>query len=595
MENLSQITFIINYAIFILVVWLGLYIVLHNPRYPVSWLTTLTLWSLAFLFLHFLAETIPVLTGSIPMGTSPWVQGFSVAPALAFWHHTTMLLRPKRLNPWRVIRIASGYAVAILAVIAQTFQLIWITPPDCPPLLNCRTAGPLFPLFIVAYCVFMLACVINLVRSSRATPAALIRKQLITLVYATLVAGFTVPTMLIGMLVTLPVPMMVNSLLLALTIAVIGFGVARFSALMEDRTIYKDFFYNLVLVALITAIYIPVSLLLSKNSAAPTQILVIVPILAIFTHALVNPAYRLIDRVLLRRETTRLRVGLQRLSRLALEADSFPENLQHALELICRSIHATYGVAVIHEKGSFQLLASYQFHGSSNQFEWGFFQADDIKHLDQDVLPSPFGEAALLVPLYQESEQFGAVVLGRPENGLRFALEDVEKIINPVDLVGEAIIYNQYRSSQISRVIELSKVHSPAREGLIPVVAMENALRNLHNFSDLADSPLANLALVRSRLTGKSVTHLDRGKALYEVILEAVIKLAPAGIQPADAPPREWFPFIILQGAYIDGLPNRDIMLNLYISEGTFNRTRRAAVRSVARALGEMELHQRLT
>jgi hypothetical protein len=34
---------------------------------------------------------------------------------------------------------------------------------------------------------------------------------------------------------------------------------------------------------------------------------------------------------------------------------------------------------------------------------------------------------------------------------------------------------------------------------------------------------------------------------------------------------------------------NREIMSQLYISEGTFNRTRRAAIRSVARLLGEME------
>ena len=35
--------------------------------------------------------------------------------------------------------------------------------------------------------------------------------------------------------------------------------------------------------------------------------------------------------------------------------------------------------------------------------------------------------------------------------------------------------------------------------------------------------------------------------------------------------------------------PTANIMLKLYISEGTFNRTRRMAIRSLARALGEME------
>jgi len=34
---------------------------------------------------------------------------------------------------------------------------------------------------------------------------------------------------------------------------------------------------------------------------------------------------------------------------------------------------------------------------------------------------------------------------------------------------------------------------------------------------------------------------------------------------------------------------NRDIMNRLYVSEGTFNRTRRRAIRGVAKAIGEIE------
>jgi hypothetical protein len=589
MQFLSQTTFIVNYAIFIIVFWLGLYIVIHNPRYPISWLTTLTLWSTAALFLHFLVET-EGLTGSEQLTGSPWFQGLAVAPALAFWHHTTMLLRPKRLNPWRMIRILGAYMVAVLAIIAQAYHLIWVTPPDCPPLLNCRTAGPLYPYFIAGYVVFFLASMINLIRSARATPAVLLRKQLLTLAYATLVAGLTVPAMMIGTLVNLPVPMLVNSLLLALTIGVIGYGVARFSALMEGRTIHKDFFYNLVMVALITAIYIPICGLLAKGSKTPSLILILIPVLAVLTHALVNPAYRLVDRLVLRRETFQMRTDLQRLARLAFEADAFFINLQKALEMVCRSIHAMYGVVLINESNSMQIIASFQFQGGSIQPGEESFQRDDITHLDPGNLPVPFQEAALLIPLYQESTQFGALVLGRPENGLRFAGEDIDQIINPVDLIGEAVLYNRLRTNQIKRAAEFARVRSPVREGLIPVEIMENALRSLYDFAVLADSPLAGLSLVQSRLVHRPVTHLERGKAVYDLTLEAIQKLAPGSGSPHDPPAREWYPYLILKAAYIDGIPNRDIMMKLYISEGTFNRTRRSAIRSVARALGEMEM-----
>jgi hypothetical protein len=73
------------------------------------------------------------------------------------------------------------------------------------------------------------------------------------------------------------------------------------------------------------------------------------------------------------------------------------------------------------------------------------------------------------------------------------------------------------------------------------------------------------------------------------VVLEALEKLRPGpGVSPEPVS-RNWYPYIILHDAYVDGIQNRDIMSRLHISEGTFNRTRRVAITSLARALIEME------
>ena len=58
---------------------------------------------------------------------------------------------------------------------------------------------------------------------------------------------------------------------------------------------------------------------------------------------------------------------------------------------------------------------------------------------------------------------------------------------------------------------------------------------------------------------------------------------------PREPIPRQWYPYLILYNAYLENQPNSEIMMRLYISEGTFNRTRRAAIRSLARVLSEME------
>jgi hypothetical protein len=61
---------------------------------------------------------------------------------------------------------------------------------------------------------------------------------------------------------------------------------------------------------------------------------------------------------------------------------------------------------------------------------------------------------------------------------------------------------------------------------------------------------------------------------------------------PHDPLPREWYSYVILHDAYVGEIQNRDIMSKLYISEGTFNRTRRTAINSLARALAEMEISE---
>jgi len=95
--------------------------------------------------------------------------------------------------------------------------------------------------------------------------------------------------------------------------------------------------------------------------------------------------------------------------------------------------------------------------------------------------------------------------------------------------------------------------------------------------------------LVQTRLPPVGTTHIDRGKAVHGVLLEVLEKLRPEAGCPANPIPRQWYSYLILHGAYLEEKLNREIMSQLYISEGTFNRTRRLAIHTIARALEEME------
>jgi hypothetical protein len=125
--------------------------------------------------------------------------------------------------------------------------------------------------------------------------------------------------------------------------------------------------------------------------------------------------------------------------------------------------------------------------------------------------------------------------------------------------------------------------------GLADGKSVEDALRNLSDFAYLGEHSLADWKIVERRLPAGSRTTLDRGKAVYALLVEAIEKFRPAGKPPAEPPPRVWYAYLVLHSAYVENQPNRDIMARLDISEGTFNRTRRSALQAVARLLEEME------
>ena len=123
--------------------------------------------------------------------------------------------------------------------------------------------------------------------------------------------------------------------------------------------------------------------------------------------------------------------------------------------------------------------------------------------------------------------------------------------------------------------------------GFVKVV--EDSLRHLLDYNRLGESALV------SQLGIGGNSHVERGKALYTLLLESIEALHPVGARPKGALPRIWFNYVVLYDAYVASIPNREIMARLYISEGTFNRTRRNALRSLARLLLEKGKSQNLS
>jgi hypothetical protein len=290
---------------------------------------------------------------------------------------------------------------------------------------------------------------------------------------------------------------------------------------------------------------------------------------------------------------------LRQLSRNDDEPTKLSEILSKAFTTLCVSVRATTGLIFLFEgeEGNHtKLVATYRWPHAEPSFSPNDLAADDLCILTPGYFPPPLEEAVLLIPLYADSEQLGAILLGRPVNSLAYARAEVETLLDLSDRLADAMRDTRRATSRLLQTARLAEAHKqlndqqPATKQVdITPKLVENALRNLFDYAHLGRHPLADLQLVDSRLSIDPVTHLDRGKVLHSLLVEVIDKLRPNRNPPDEPPPRNWYPYLILSDAYLNDVPNRDIMARLYISEGTFNRTRRLALRAVARSLGEME------
>jgi hypothetical protein len=232
-------------------------------------------------------------------------------------------------------------------------------------------------------------------------------------------------------------------------------------------------------------------------------------------------------------------------------------------------------------------------------------------------------DMVLLVPLHMGPEQVGALLLGtRPGSAAYSAAEQavLEMLADPLAALLHTAQLQEAQSHLLNQTLDefrrrertleqqqqalLAPPLSGPVTGLIQlgeremVALVEKALRRLHDFGYLGELPLAGLQVVQQQIDSQAestppfvVTPVDRGKVLVQVLGQAMDKLRPDAKPPTahEVPGREWYPYLILHHSYVLEEPTRDLMGWLYISEGTYNRTRRDALRSLAKTLLAME------
>jgi len=607
---LLGITFLVNLAALAAGLWLGLYVVTRSPRRWISWLTSLTIWSLSSHFLNVLLALAPLSgpasspawlnplaqlwAGGAPGSSNIWLQGWLIIPAAIFWHHATTLMRFPRLGAGRWLWLVLGYGGTIVATIVQvrTSALLAVSPGGDPLYLSTLKAGALYPLFLAGGLIYTAMSLANLAGCIRVAPTPMLRMQFRVMVAATLLAGSVAVLSVAGSILSLRVPIVTTTAPLAAGMVMIGLGLARYSALVEGRTIRRDFYHSAIAAGLAAGFYLLLTWGAVHYFGAPPMAYALTVVLAVASHFLVDAARYSRDASIHRRDVRKIQASLHRLANMAGDRDEMDHYLSVTLEPLCACAQAIYGLVLLFEKEEVRLAAAHGWQPGDPRLSRQDLIADDVVYLRPGHFPPPLAEAALLIPLYGGGEQLGALILGRPVNGVGYSPDDVDQLLYPSDRLGDVVWNARRRAEYMAQVAQGADLRPPetVRDAeQISVEAVEDALRHVTDYGYLGDHALTRFRVVKAKVARNAVTHLDLGKAVYGMLAEAIEKLRPSMPLTGDPPPRDWYAYLILHDAYLEGISNRDIMARLYISEGTFSRTRRAALRALARALEEME------
>jgi len=578
----QYLTSVTAYLGMVIALWLAAYLLARG--FP-SRVTLRAVIVMALLAAYFYSAYLTAVT---PTFTSTVFRAVTVVWGLIVWYDLTDKLvppnargRPPLLVP--VFYVLAAAATALLISQRDAVIAVSLNPTQL-------TRGPLGPAFVAlgAFHTLVLAATFyNFYLIGRAGAGPHHRFFFIATCLAALDAAGYYLLFVPGMP---PIPAVAQNILILLLLLVFGYAVARHQAFIERRTALQDFPVSGIAVIGLAGLY---ALVAAQHNFSRDEVADIA-VLAILTHSGIDLVREFLER-LLQRDEGQLRLRLRRLARNMSGADSLPGTLRNGLATLCQRLNAQGAFVAIKQDGSYVVAATLNSRSVGKRVDGA--ECDDISPAGTDLA----GEVDWLAPVFAGTEQLGVIGL-RSARGARnrYSEAELDLLAEAADWVGFLVATNREQRETRERLARLAAEAQSRDAGLRAgaedllatieqdpapefVQLVEDALRHLADYTLLGQSPLAK------ELSAQGMTHVERGKAVRERLIQALETLRPAGQRPTEPLPREWQGYIVLHDAYLEDVPNREIMARLYVSQGTFNRLRRRALRAVARNLLEIK------
>lgn len=584
----------INFMALGITLWMGLYIVTRSQGRH-AWLAGATLWALAAYFLNRVAYINFPDQNLLPSGLGPTLSA-------ALWYHLSVVFVPS--STWRRLLVPLGYGLAAVCIfLLNQTELIFVGPGGGTSIVTAEVpTGPLYPIPGALLLGWPVLGLWNFNTALQASPPA-VRSQVMILRVAAMVTVGSVMYLLLPELARIAVPTLLGDLGLALAVTLIGYALARYNAFLEGRATTADLPYASVAMAVTVLSYLAVTSLSYRFYGIPLAALTLLFVLVIVSHTLYDGFRSQLDRLFYRRSLARLRRGLRVLAQDIRDADALDRLLHDTLTATCLELEVKNGMVVLDEDGVGRIAASLQ-TAPAGQTVPSITPPEDAALLDGTVVE--LRDMAAIAPIVWSGERLGYLTVGSRASGytthdlaaLAMAADRMAGVIyaaRAVDTATTALSIQvqdlQARERELQRQVQAATptIATEMSEAALTLL-VEDALRHLHDFTYLGEHRLARLPVFEKELDRRqeAVTPLKRGQAVRDGLLRTLERLRPTGAEPrgdAAASHREWYAYLILRESYVEGIPNRDTMNRLAISEGTYNRTRRQALRGLARDL----------
>jgi len=578
---LTDLTLITNFMCMAISLWFAIYLLARSPADPLTFRAVIILLALAFYYNNTFTALITYNPNSGP------VRSFAVLIALVAAHSLThYLLPPAQMKKQYWIEYGLILAGVIIIILLFTAPFT----DECDPLLTCP-ANITYPWIVInSFKVLLFIAILYNLWQIYKNGA---RFQILALYGTFLLGASTIAFGLMGTIFNLEIPRFLPNLAMLSALILLLYTVARDQTFVKRRSSRSELPITLLTITVIVALYV-VSAWQLRLGAVSTLLLAV---LAILTHSAYDFVREFIDRMF-HSEEGRLRKELRQMARDADSEEALLRFLKRGLAILCYNLRASYGLIALRKGNQYQVVASLHCLQVGSQFPAGeiLSRGNSGSHIDLA------GYKLWLLPAFVKTDMEVVVGMGNRKDQIPYSEDDLYWLEDIAEEIGWVIsAYWVGRSNSMESHVErspdpnnellesldefdmgelLSKLAYKPDPELVKCV--EESLRNLNDYSRLGKSELALRCAIDTQ------DHIECGKEVQLRLTEVIEKLRPAGKQPNEPLPREWYAYTILHDAYVENQLARDIMSKLYISEGTYYRMRRHALRGVTRALLEM-------